>query len=160
MSVIWIICGASRGVGKTHLALNLCRVLPNSVYAKCGCGQKKADQPANFFNTQEDLELFVARYRDSYEHIVIESNTRARVGKGDVIIFLDCIDGNTNIRNDVEQLQSMAHISVNANTLNDNWKTVLEKKVQNGTLCNTICQLLDDQRRFLENQQHLNESRT
>jgi hypothetical protein len=160
MGVIWIICGASRGVGKTYLAMNLCRILPNSVYAKCGCGQKKADQPANFFNTQNDLELFVTRYRDSYEHIVIESNTRARAGKGDVIIFLDCIDGNTNIRNDVEQLQSMAHISVSTNILKDNWKTVLEEKLQNRILRKTIYELLDEQKRFLENQQHLSESKT
>ena len=46
---MWIICGAGRRVGKTHLARRLCRVLPRSVYAKPGHGPAGAAKSRNYF---------------------------------------------------------------------------------------------------------------
>ena len=49
MGMLWVICGAGRGVGKTTLALKLCEILPDSRYAKCGHGAKQSQKPDPFF---------------------------------------------------------------------------------------------------------------
>ena len=36
VTTVWVICGAERGVGKTHLGSRLCEVLPEAVYVKRG----------------------------------------------------------------------------------------------------------------------------
>ena len=112
MATLWTICGAGRGAGKTHLALGLCDALPNSVYAKQGCGQAKPGKPENFFRTERELASFVESCQDSYDHLVVESNAWARSGRGDIIIFLDRVSEQGNMRGDVEQLRSKSDIHV------------------------------------------------
>ncbi len=149
--MLWVICGAGRGVGKTHLAQRLCEVLPNSVYAKCGHGQVKAGKPVNFFNTEEQLTAFVQQCRASYDHILVESNAWARRGHGDIIIFLDAMHGQTDVRSDVELLRSQAHLWLYSGASLCDWQRVLRGKLGDRCLCQAVCEVLTEQKRYLSN---------
>jgi len=149
--MLWVICGAGRGVGKTHLAQRLCDILPNSVYAKCGHGQRQADKPANFFNTEEQLAVFVQQSCASYDHIVVESNAWARRGHGDIIIFLDAMHGQTDVRSDVDLLRSQAHLWLYSGASVRDWKRVLCHKLADSSLCKAVCEVLAEQKRYLSN---------
>ncbi len=149
MTTVWIICGAGRGVGKTHLAQRLCDILPNSVYAKCGHGKAKASKSASFFSTQAELASFIEACRDSYDHIVAESNALARRGKGDIIVFVDSVAGETDVRGDVERLRSAAQLRVHPGASLREWKRVLRGKLTDKGLREAICDALADQRRYL-----------
>ena len=145
----WVICGAGRGVGKTHLAHKLCRVLPKVVYAKCGRGKAVASGQPNFFNTQKDLETFLESCRDSHEHAVVESNALARTGKGDVIIFLGPRDRMTDVRPDAEKLRRRAHLAVCPGVSVRDWKKVLRKRLPDRQLREALRDLLVEQKQFL-----------
>ncbi len=147
--MLWVICGAGRGVGKTHLAQRLCEVLPDSVYAKCGHGQRQSGKPANFFNTGEDLAAFIEQCAGTYEHIVAESNGRARRGEGDIVIFVDGARRQTDVRSDVEVLRSQAHLWVGASASVHDWRRVLRRKLPDRGLCEAVCEVLAEQKRYL-----------
>jgi FdhD protein len=147
MALTWVICGAGRGVGKTHLAQRLCEILPNAVYAKQGCGTKQPDKPANFFRTEAELASFVAARPDPCDHIVVESNERAREGQADIIIFIDGILGETDFRDDVDLLRSRSHLQVSSSAVIDDWKAVLCHKLAPGKLCAAVCEVLAEHRR-------------
>jgi len=149
MSMLWVICGARRGVGKTHLAQRLCRVLPNAVYAKRGCGQPKANKPVNFFRTDADLTSFLEQSHGRHEHIVLECNAWAREGRGDVIIFVDEIRDRSNVRNDVAMLRSRAHLRIGRRASVRSWKRILRSKLSDGALRESVCDVLVEQRRYL-----------
>jgi hypothetical protein len=88
--VLWVICGIGRGVGKTKLALDLCRALPDAVYAKQGTSRQFDGKPENYFHDDRELDAFLdAEARSGRRHLVVESNALARRGSGDIIVFLD-----------------------------------------------------------------------
>jgi FdhD protein len=147
MSLTWVICGAGRRVGKTHLALRLCELLPNAVYAKKGCSTKMPGKPVNFFNSEDELEAFVATCVDTYDHIVVESNELAHTGQADVILFVDGILGETDFRDDVDVLRSKAHLHVSESAAIDDWRDVLRGRLGAGELCDAICEALAEHRR-------------
>jgi len=149
MMTLWVICGAGRGVGKTHLAQRLCNLLPNSVYAKCGHGQPQAGKPTNFFNTESQLAAFIEQCGASYDHIVVESNAWARHGQGDIIIFVDNIRGQTDVRSDTDLLRSQSHLWVYPGASVRDWKRVLRCKLRDGHLCEAVCEVLAEQKRYL-----------
>ena len=140
---LWVICGAGRGVGKTHLAQRLGQVLPNAVYAKCGHHQAQAGKPTNFFNTEEQLAAFLASVAESRDHFVVESNGLARRGEGDIVVFVDGIDGHTNVRSDADVLRAQAHLRVcpGAACVRD-WQKVLRSKLANEKLSGAVCEVL------------------
>lgn len=138
----WVICGAGRGVGKTYLATQLCAVLPDSVYAKQGCGERRPDGPSNFFRTAEELEAFLERCRPAHQHIVLESNEWARAGKGDLIIFIDGDPDETDVRADVEALRARAHLEISAAAPIRAWKRRLRGTLADGTLREAVCDCL------------------
>jgi molybdate transport system regulatory protein len=149
MSLTWIICGAGRGVGKTTLALQLCELLPESVYVKCGCGQSKPDRPGMFFNHPDQVKTFIGSDANANQHIIVESNTLAKSACGDMIIFIDGIAGKTNFRNDVEILRSTAHIKISPDTTPADWKKVLSAKVGSKSTRDAVCDFLVAQKQFL-----------
>jgi molybdate transport system regulatory protein len=149
MSMIWVICGAGRGVGKTTVALRLRDVLPESIYAKCGHGSVKPEKNGNFFNKIEDLKLFMNYALHSYKHIIIESNVLAKSSNNDVIIFIDGIEGKTSFRNDTEQLRTVANINISPNANLTEWKKFISGKISSKHICDEIYDLLLDQKRFL-----------
>ncbi len=142
MTLTWVICGAGRRVGKTHLARKLCEVLPNAVYAKQGCGTKMPGKPENFFRTDAELAAFIDACPETRAHVVVESNERARKRQGDVIIFIDGIPGQTDFRDDVDELRSGAHLQVGSTASIDDWRKVLSDKLKNAELCEAVCDVL------------------
>ncbi len=149
MATLWVICGAGRGAGKTHLALRLCEALPNSVYAKLGRGRPKRGRPDNFFTKEDDLAAFVDQCRNGHEHIVVESNAWARRSAGDVIIFVDRVFGRTAVRGDADQLRANAHIRVNPGADPRNWKRILRTKVPDAAVRDKVCDILADQKQYV-----------
>lgn len=145
----WVICGAGRGVGKTHLARGLCEILPNAASAKCGHGEEKPDGPGNYFTTQDKLSAFIEACRDSCDHVVVESNAMARGGTGDVIIFVDEIPGVTDVRDDVATLRANSHVAVGAGGSVRDWKKALRRRVPDRRLLEAVCDVLAEQKRHL-----------
>lgn len=147
MALTWVICGAGRRVGKTHLAERLCEILPNAVYAKKGCGTRAPGKPVNFFNSEEELEAFVEACRGEHEHIVVESNRMVYKGQADVIIFVDGIPGETDYRDDAELLRSRSHLQVCSSAAIEDWQKILRGKLAPGELCDAVCEVLAEHRR-------------
>lgn len=148
MTTTWIISGARSGVGKTHLALKLCDILPNSIYAKRGSSKPKAGKQPNYFTTEQGLRAFIAQAATNHEHIVIESRSRAESGSGDVVIFIDALPGQDKIRPDCGKLRANADINVSASGNPDDWKRFLSGKLQHNLL-QTVCKALMEQRHYV-----------
>lgn len=142
MTLTWVICGAGRRVGKTHLAQKLCEVLPSAVYAKQGCGTRKSGKPANLFRTQVELAGFLEASRAAHEHVVVESNELARSGQGDVIIFVEGIPGRTDYRADADLLRSNSHLHTSPTASIHDWQQVLRRKRLPAALCEAVCRVL------------------
>jgi molybdate transport system regulatory protein len=149
MSIIWTICGAGRGVGKTTLAMRLCKVLSDSVYVKCGHGKPKSHKHCNFYSKVADLESFIERSENSCKHIIVESNAFAASGRGDIVIFIDGITGKTNFRKDREQLRSAADIDICRDVNVASWNKVVSDKIGPGRICDDVCNLLIEHKHYL-----------
>jgi len=149
MTLTWVICGAGRRVGKTHLAHKLCAALPKAVYAKHGCSRRKTGKPPNFFRTEAELTGFLDACRGEYRHVVVESNALARKGRGDIIVFIDGIPGRTDFRADLPLLRARAHLHVSPGASIRDWKKRLRSKLNRAALCDAVCDLLVDHKRFL-----------
>jgi molybdate transport system regulatory protein len=146
---MWVICGTGRGVGKTHFAKRLCEALGDAVYAKRGCGRRKAGRPTNYFRTEAELISFVDRCRGRHEHMVVECSAWAAQGRGDIIVFLDGTARNNSARSDVAALRSQAHLHVGPGGSVRAWKRVLRGKLADRAAREAICDLLAEQNRFL-----------
>ncbi len=149
MSTIWVICGAGRGVGKTSVAIRLCEILPESIYAKCGHGRIKPEKNGNFFNRIEDLKSFINSVSSSCKHIIIESNALVKLGKNDITIFIDGIENKTDFRKDTGQLKAASNIRIVPEANPADWKKIISSKISSKRICDEICNLLLDQKRFL-----------
>ena len=158
MSVLWTICGAGRGVGKTRLARDLCAALPNSVYAKLGHGRRKADGERNFFTAIADLTAFIDGQRAKRRHIVVESNTAAARNGADVVIYLAApVGGKTNVRADVEALRESASVRIEpasagpsglATEARAAWGRALSDVVPQAKVLESVLGVLEGQLRF------------
>lgn len=148
MALVWVICGAGRGAGKTHLALRLCEILPHAVYAKQGHGPRQPRKPENFFHTDAELAAFLDAAGGQYEHIVVESNELARQGRGDVIIFLEGLSGLSARRADADRLRSQAHVVIGGDATSGGWEAALGAKLPAPELRRAVCAALEEQQRF------------
>lgn len=149
MGILWTICGAVSGVGKTHLARNLCELLPDAVYAKLGCSDAKPNKPGNYFRDENKLTAFADDGLGNHKHVIVECNSWAREGRGDVIIYLDSVPGQENVRDDAEALRANAHIRVSSGASASQWEDVLKDRLNDSALCRKICDLLLTQRQHL-----------
>ena len=145
----WIICGAGSGVGKTRLALKLCDILPNCVYAKRGCGEPKPGKPANFFREMPELRAFVAECASSYDHVVVESNAMVHEGEGDVIIFVGPIPGQTDVRRDADDLEAKAHVRITPNASPGDWERFLRGTLPGEAQRRGVCRAFAEQKRYV-----------
>ena len=151
MATLWTICGARRGVGKTHLALALCKLLPDAVYAKLSHCQAHPGKPANMFGSEADIEAFIDGHADGCQHIVVEANALARKCRGDVIIFIDGIPGQENLREDREELRQRSHVAVSPGADVHGWKSELQTRAElaDPEMIENVFDLLTEQRLFL-----------
>lgn len=150
MSWVWAICGAERGVGKTTLALDLKKVLPASVYAKCGCGSAKAEKPPRFFRDLDKLRRYVEQARVSNDHVIVESNSFAKSGAGDVTLFIDGKpDASGPARADTRQLRRRADIVICRSAGMNEWMDLLTAKLSSKPLAKKVSQVLLGQQRYL-----------
>lgn len=149
MSVVWVICGAGRRVGKTHLARRLCEVLPRSVYAKQGHGRAKRGKSPNFFRSPAQVKAFVEAARGRRGHVVVESNALAREGLGDAIVFVGAPADRADVRADAEALRRAADIYVGPGAERRRWRPVLARLVPDAARRAKVLDILADQVDFL-----------
>ena len=149
MATLWTICGACRGVGKTHLSLALCELLPDAVYAKLGHHQPKPGKPANLFRTIPELESFIDENADR-RHIVVEANAPAANGRDDIIIYVDAAPGREDIREDREELMERSHVVISQDADMGGWHNiVMEQTRLTGDMAVSVCSLFVGQKAFL-----------
>ena len=150
MSVVWSICGAGSGVGKTIVAEKLCAALGGALHAKCGHGTPKATgKTPHFFRDLDDLQQFVESHRGEAGHLVVESNAFARLGRGDITVFIDGAEAHTDFRDDVAALREAADIDVNGLAPGDDWAETLAEKLPDPPLRDEVCRILAEQQRYL-----------
>jgi molybdopterin molybdotransferase len=154
MTTVWVICGAGRGVGKTHLAQRLCAVLPDALYVKCGHGPAQSGKPGAcgkpgaFVTSEAELERFLAEHAAAHEHVVVESNAFARRGQGDVIIYLDGSPAGTKRREDADLLAARAEAVVGDRPCPEAWRRKLRAKLGDGPLLEAVVGALLEQARY------------
>lgn len=144
----WVICGAGRRVGKTHLADRFCALLPKSVYVKQGHGRPKRRKSANFFRSAGQVKAFVEAHREEFDHFVIESNGLAREHVGDVIVFIDPPPGRADVRRDADALRAAAHVRIAPGASRRHWRRALAGRV-GPELRDRLCEALAEQADFL-----------
>ncbi len=149
MTTTWVICGVGRGVGKTHLAQQLCGILPRCVYAKQGHGKPASGKPPNYFRDQKTLSRFLQRCTGKHEHVVVESNALARQGRGDVIVFVGGAPPRTGVRSDAEELRSRSDVAIEASATVRQWRKALRGKLDDPRLRDAVCGAFSEQKRHL-----------
>ena len=150
MAMLWTICGAGRGAGKTHLALALCEVLPEAAYVKLGSGRPDQNKPATLLHTEQELDVFIEEHSAGCPHIVAEANALARKGKGDIIIYIDVPPDHEDPREDRDILRENSHIAIFRNSDTRTWKSLLRAGLgRDADLAEKIFRLLMEQYRFL-----------
>jgi len=146
---LWIICGAGRRVGKTHLARRLCEVLPESIYAKLGHGRRKPDGWPHFFRTQKQLQDFMDQQRQRRRHVVVESNALAARKDADVVIYLAPQAGRSmNVRADAESLRSAAGVRIEPGSSPKQWNRALTDILPDTNLRRLVLNVLEEQAAF------------
>lgn len=147
-ATLWVVCGAGRGVGKTHLANRLCEILPDATYAKLGHGSRSPEKHPNFFQDADELWEFLQNRDTGGQHFVVEANDASLREKADIVIYIDNIPDHTDVREDADQMRRSADICVNAEGP-DNPTTALEAEVADRELCDQIKEILQRQSEFL-----------
>jgi len=147
--MIWIVCGAGSGVGKTHLSFRLCDVLPDSAYAKLGHHSPQKGKPENYFTSREEILKFIDDNADR-GNLVLESNSLAKSGIADLAVFIDEIPGRTDVRDDRVELMNISDIIISASGRSGNWKNVLEKKVKDPGLINLLLEIFSDHEDYIK----------
>lgn len=149
MATLWVICGAGRGVGKTHLAEALCRVLPRSVHVKCGHGPRQEGKSPHLLRSRAELTAFVETHDCSCDHFIIESNAFALEGGGDVVIYLAGPPVGARVRTDAARLRACAHLVVDGEPRPAVWRESLAGRLPQEALQDAVVGLLCDQARYL-----------
>jgi molybdate transport system regulatory protein len=145
VTTVWVICGASRGAGKTHLAQRLCEVLPDAVYIKRGHGERQNGKPSNYVTSDEQLEAFLAEQSPRHEHVVVESNAYALSGRGDVMVYLEGPAGESNRRTDCLAMRCMADLVVEKGAGEEAWRDYLWRFLGSTPLLETVLTVLREQ---------------
>ncbi len=153
MATLWVISGAGRGVGKTHLAERLCQVLPASLHAKCGHGPRQPHKSPHLLRSPEELEAFLEAQAPKHEHLLIESNALARQGRADIIIYLAGAPVGSEIRADADRLRAKAHVVVDPEVSPALWRDYLANWLRDDALLDAVLAILSDQARYLARQQ-------
>ena len=150
MSTVWAICGAGRGLGKTHLAQRLCAVLPGAVYVKCGHGRAQPGKPSAFVTTEQELEAFLAGNAPSHDHVIIESNAFALTGRAQVVIYLEGTPAGAERREDADLLRALADVVLGDRAGEAHWRQRLEARLGSGPALPAVLDVLQAQGRYLE----------
>jgi len=148
MACLWVVCGAGRGVGKTWIARGLCERLPDAVYAKHGHGDAQPDKPARLLHELHQVDHFLIE-SSRRPHIVVESNTLALAGRGDVVIFVEGEPQGLPRREDADALREAAHIVLDQDQPVAAWRKKIAKVVEPEPTRSAILTLLLDQVRRL-----------
>jgi molybdate transport system regulatory protein len=145
MSIVWAICRAAKGGGKTSLAQALAHVLPHSTYAKCEHGKPATDKPLEFFSDPKEVLTFIDKSRASCEHIIIESNSPDCLDQANIVIFIDAGEKEANVRSDADRLRSRADIVILPDSRLPDCTEKLRKVICADSLLQSISRVLSKQ---------------
>ncbi len=68
-----VIAGAHAHIGKTTLARELCKLLPNSVHIKLGHGQRNPEKDNSYYKIGTPFTKLAEEHREK-DYLIIESN--------------------------------------------------------------------------------------
>jgi molybdate transport system regulatory protein len=145
MATTWIVCGAHKGAGKTHVAQALAKVLPDALCAKLGCAPAKLEKPAHYFQDPRAFRAFI-RCNRQHTHLVLEVNRWVDRRLGDVIIFVEGAPGHASPRPDVARLRAAAHIRIPGKR--HDWEATLARHLPSTSLRRKVCAIFEAQARF------------
>ncbi len=141
MPCVWVVCGAGRGVGKTTVARGLCEHLPQAAYAKHGHGEVQPDKPGLLLHELHQVDHFLVQ-GDEHAHLVVESNTLALEGRGDVIVYVEGETRGMPRRDDVDELRAAAHIVLDTDQPLGSWRRELDRALGPGPTRDAILALM------------------
>lgn len=147
--MVWVFCGAGRGVGKTVLAKSVADVLGQSVYCKCGHAESKPGKAENYFDSYDILMRYVDQACKDYENVCVESNRFVYSGCGDVVVFIDGAEGVTDFRDDSDVLREKADIVVSEESTVEQWGSTLSGFIADRCVIEKVCECLSKQKKFL-----------
>lgn len=148
--MLWIVCGAGKGVGKTRVARGLVRVLPGARYAKHGHGAPSPHKPGPLLQELHQVRAFLAE--TEAPHVVVESNELALRGEGDRIVFVDGLVRQRGVRPDAGRLREQAHLVVDREAVAGDWYAALARTDLSPERCREVVRILSDQQRFFRRQ--------
>jgi len=148
--LVWVVTGAKRKVGKTHLAKRLCAVLSNSIYAKLGHGHAKDGKSTNYFTNPNDLLMFIEEAAPKYAHAVVEATMRDYGGVKSIRIFIDSPCDPALRRSDADELRELADIRLEIGASSSEWQRELERRPLSAEVVSAVLSVLSEHFRWLE----------
>ena len=142
MGLLWVVCGAGRGVGKTRLAHALCRALPEALYVKKGRHTPRRDKEGVYFQKEGELLGFLEKEKDRRAHLVVESNSLVKKGLGDIVIYLGPLESTSSPREDRAELARRARIILEEEPAPRAWRKVLEERLSDPDLVDSVLEAL------------------
>jgi len=144
---MWIISGAQKGVGKTHLAKAMCESLPQAVYLKLGhCPAKPAASPLP--SRHEEALNALAKLGRGHEHTVMEACSLALSMPEATVVFVEARSGMDNIRPDAPALRRRADIYVGPGASEAVWRSALRDLAPE--IVARLCRVFESQKCYVE----------
>lgn len=146
---LWFVSGSGRGVGKTHLALALCRELPRAAYAKVGHAPRKPRKQPNYFRSESGLQRWLRVGVGEYENVVVESNALAlRADRKATVVFIDAPGDVSSARSDAAALRARADIRITDGERQ--WLETLDGVLRDAGVVRRLVGLFKDQQEYLD----------
>ncbi len=146
--MIWLVCGAARGVGKSWVARRILAALPRAMHVKHGHGEARADRATPLLHDVDRVRALLAA-PPACEHLVVESNTLALEGVGDLVIFVDGPVEDARRRPDAGALRARAHLVVARDVPEEAWDAPLAAHLPDPAVRAAVRAVLASQRAHL-----------
>jgi molybdate transport repressor ModE-like protein len=125
MALLWVVCGAGKGVGKTQTAQALSAALGGAPLAKQGHGEARAEKPLRLLRDDAEVAAFLAGVTPA-AHAVLESNSAVRRGMGDVVVFVEGQPAGSPRRPDADALRARAGVVLAPEVPVATWRAALD----------------------------------
>lgn len=144
MALLWVVCGAGHGADQAGFARGLCELLPDAAHARHGGDEPQTGGPTEILHDLPAVEGFLLRSARRH-HVVVESDTLALEGRGDVVIFVAGPPCDQPRGGEADPLRQAAHIVLAQDQPIDAWRKILEARLGVGPRATAAMHLLLEQ---------------